>query len=190
MLIIMVVETTHGFIMRYGIYFTFDEKTESALQELRLRLAREIAGIPSVEGKMVPHLMLLVFDSDNFESIMEKFKSFASGTDGFPIKLISIDAFEGRRNVVYTEPTISDKLKENFLRCLDVFSHADVVPAYRDLAHWKPHITLTKGIYGRVFRRAKELAEQKWRPLDGYVSSLGIINIQKPLDVLALKTLE
>lgn len=176
--------------MRYGIYFTFDTETEEQLQNLQRKLTREVADIPSIERKMDPHLMMLVFDDEDPARVQNKFVQLAAGISRFNLKLDAINAFRGRRNVLYAEPQLSDELKNSYLCALHAFSGSAIVPAYCNPVEWKPHVTLTKGLPNDTFRAAKVLAERNWFPLEGHVKTIALINVQRPLDVLASKNLE
>jgi len=175
--------------MRYGIYYSFNHEAEAVLQDLRKTLAYEVAGVPDVKGKMLPHLTLMVFDDVNHASVVERFERFSGSLDGFVLTLKSINSFPGRRNVVYVEPLISDTLRTSYLHCLSSFSSSAIVPSYRDPAGWKPHITLAKNLDIHTCHAAKVIAGREWVPMEAEVRRIGLINVQKALEVLALKIL-
>lgn len=178
--------------MRFGIYLTWDAEAEAALSALRRKIAAEIEGVPSVEGKMAPHLSLLIFDGtlEVVGDIKAHFLSIAAEQSGFSVGLESIGAFKGRRSVICVEPLMTPELKGAYSLSLNALGGFDINPPYRDPDTWKPHITLTKGIRGPVFRRALALAEANWRPITATAAGMGIIDVQKPLEPLEFRTFE
>lgn len=175
--------------MRYCIYVTFDPGTQQALQDMREKLAAQVPGVPRVAGKMMPHLSLLVFDDPHPASVLERFAPLAAGMHRFGVTLKGIDSFTGRRNVLYVAPALSEPLQDSYLRCFKAFSGSAPVPAYTDPARWKPHITLCKGLRERAFREAGAIARREWTPRGADVAHIGLIDVQKPLDVLAAQAL-
>lgn len=175
--------------MRYGIYLTFDQKTEVFLQMLQHKLAIEIKDIPDITGKMAPHLTLLVFDDTNHESVLQKFKDIIDNIGFFSLKLNKINAFSGQQNVLYVEPLQSEALKNIYLYCRKLFANSNIVPNYRDPAHWTPHITLAKNIDDIALQKAKAVTEREWIPLEAHIQGIGLINVQNPLEVLGSKLL-
>ena len=176
--------------MRYGLYFSFDESTEEALQKLREELARQVPGLPGIEGKMGPHLTMLIFDDSNQASVIERFQGLAGDLESFTLKLGEIAHFQGRRRVVYVEPVMPEKLRENYERCRTAYISSEIVPAYNDPVLWKPHVTLAKGIKSHgPFNKAKNIAEKIWNPVEARIRSFGLIDVQKPTEPLALKKL-
>ncbi|HEU5047179.1 MAG TPA: 2'-5' RNA ligase family protein [Rickettsiales bacterium] len=175
--------------MRYGIYFCFDPETEKRLQSLRERLASDIPGLPSITGKMRPHLTLLVFNGSDLSEIQQLFAAYAESVSRFAITLQQINVFQGRNHVVYAEPSPSQMLQQQFISCQQHFPHYVFPSTYSDAAHWHPHVTLAKGMDLQSFQMALTLAKQLWHPLEALISNIGLINLQKPLDVLAERQL-
>jgi 2'-5' RNA ligase len=173
--------------MRYGIYLGFDKKTETALDDLRRRLFNDVSHMPPPK-KMRPHLTLLVFDDDEPDGVMGRFKAVMGGSKGFGIKLNCVGSFLGKRSVLYIEPQMSKELKAVHARVFEIFSGSESVPSYRDPKEWKPHITLAKGLTERTFLEAKTLAENLWKPATGKIHLIGLIDVQKPLEILASRT--
>jgi 2'-5' RNA ligase len=173
-------------MIRYALYLAFDPHTESALQKLREAMAMQVKGVPSVTGKMLPHLTLLVFDDDDSENVVKKFEVLITSVASLPIVLGGIDAFEGRRNVLYVKPTLSQPLKEQQERCFNCFSGSNIVSDYRSPSRWKAHVTLTKGIDADTLVQARALAEKMWIPRQSVTTSIGLINVQKPLQPYAV----
>lgn len=172
--------------MRYGLYLTFDEKAEKALQNIRRDLTRQVHSLPGVDGKMRPHLTMLIFDDDDHSSVLIRFKPLADKLESFPIKLGGIGHFQGRRHVVFVEPVMSEKLKDSYEHCRTAYTQSTIVSAYNDLALWKPHVTLAKGIKSYTpFKKAKDFAERHWSPAETHVCSFGLIDVQKPTQPLA-----
>lgn len=175
--------------MRYNIYFIFEDEAEAHLEALRIKLSEQVAGVSDATGKMRPHLSLLVFDNSDQAHVLERFQDYANTLHSFSLRLKTISAFTGQRNVLYVEPVISDELENNYRVSVSHFSNSDIVAAYRDIDKWKPHITLAKGLNDSAFNKAKELAVNSWSPIDARVNSVGLINVQKPLQVLAITNL-
>jgi 2'-5' RNA ligase len=167
--------------MRYGIYLTFDAHTEQSIK----RLQNKLKGVP----KMAPHLTLLVFDDANNEGVLKKFKEFIHDFETFSIRLKKVNSFSRRHTVLYLEPVSSRALKEAYLRCLDGFASSCIISRYRTLAQWHPHITLAKNMSSSELHEVKAMVEEERTPLKVTVCGIGLINIQKPLEVLASKAL-
>lgn len=177
--------------MRYAVFLKFNMSAENALQNLRKNLAQTVKGVPGIEGKMGPHLTLAVFDSDEQNAILETFQKFAKTCEPITLNLDRIDNFNSRFKVLFVAPANSPKLQTQYERCHDLFSRtATMMPAYQDGQKWSPHITLTKGIRGLIFERAKNFAENNWAPIDATTQSIGLINVQRPLEVLKEKPLK
>jgi 2'-5' RNA ligase len=175
--------------MRYGVFFTFDDKTQTALQGLRERMVREVKGLPRVAGKMGPHLTLAVFDDNDHERVLEHFQKLAESLRPFNLTIHDIGFFPGRRKVIFAAPLPSPELQLCYECCHAAFKNAAMVPDYRDSEKWHAHITLAKGISGRVFHNAKSCAETNWTPMNAAVQKIGIVNVQKPLEVLGERKL-
>lgn len=172
--------------MRYAVFLKFDQGAQKVLQDLREKLAQNVAGVPSPAGKMAPHLTLAVFDSNNAQEVHERFHIFAKSVNSFTLSLSHLNSFAGRKKVLFVEPQPSPDLQACYERCHAAFSERSaMVPAYQDPTHWHPHITLTKGISGSVFQKAKIFAEMNWTPLKATAQLIGLINVQKPLEILA-----
>lgn len=172
--------------MRYCIYLTLDPHTCLVLQTLQEKLAAKSPDY-SMDGKLGPHLSLLVFDDTDQDYVRIRFQRVADSMNGFSVRLRGIGVFSGRRNVVFVEPLPSNALNESYLHCLDAFSGSDIVPQYRGLDAWKPHITLAKGRNSRCFPEIKALAIREWLSRTADICGVALINVQKPLEVLASK---
>ncbi len=171
--------------MRYAVFFTFDEKTEEVLQGLREALAENIRGVPPVKGKMGPHMTLAVFDNGEQNGVFECFDALAQGFRSIALTLHGLGSFPGRRKVLFVEPMPSRELQTCYERCHTSFAaFSKMVIAYHDPVQWHPHITLTKGIGGHVFQEAYAFAKARWQSLNAITRSLGLIDVQKPLEVL------
>lgn|GEM_PF-2875563 len=177
--------------MRYAIFLTFDPETESALQSLREQLTQNVPGVPKVTGKMGPHLTLAVFDDNDQQSVIDRFQTLTPQLCAFEITLYGIASFPGRRKVIFADPMPSSALKEAFELCQFVFSKSSaMVPAYQNAEAWHPHVTLTKGIGGHTFHEAFALANTNWQPLAATAQTLGLIDVQNPLKILASKKMK
>src|SRR5688572_26156055 len=148
---------------RFAIYLTFDAETEDALQTLREDLVSHIQGLPPVAGKMSPHLTLLVFDAGDPSVVIKKFEALSTDMISLPIMLDGLDAFLGKRNVLYVKPIPNRRIKEQQQRCFDYFTDLKMAHGYKDPNRWKPHITLTKGISNDLFIQASAFAKDQWR---------------------------
>ncbi len=163
--------------MRYAIYFRFNEKAEEAIRDLRRSMMREIEGFPPRERKMPPHLTLLVIDADDANSVKERFEAFAPRLRGFTLELARINTFESEQKVLFIEPPMSKELRQSQQCCLSFFS---------DFAKlWRPHVTLAKGLREDIFRKAQALAEATWHTTTAHTISVGLIDVNAPLEVLA-----
>ena len=174
--------------MRFAIYLGFDKKTENAIKDLRLALFEGVRHMPHPK-KMPPHLSLFVFDSDDIDDVLGRFKAIADGMTRFDIKLGRIGAFRSRRSVLFLTPQITKSLKEAHRRAIEVYSGVDPAPAYQNPEDWKPHVTLATGLAPRTFCDAEKLAEKVWKSATAGIRLLGLINVQKPLEILASKNL-
>jgi 2'-5' RNA ligase len=171
--------------MRYAVFLTFDDKTQTALQTLREGIVRHVPGAPKIDGKMGPHMTLAVFDDQNQAAVLEKFENLAAGFYAFKINLHNLGFFDGRWKILYAAPLASPDLQSTHKRAHKVFSAASVmVPHYRDQADWVPHVTLSKGLKGRIFTDVKACAEKSWKPLSATAGRTGLVNVQRPLEVL------
>jgi 2'-5' RNA ligase len=179
--------TSYG-IMRYCIYLTFDPQTHLVLQKLQGKLAVH-AQAYNMAGKLGPHLSLLVFDDANLDSVLMRFERVADSLPGFSVQLNGTGIFPGRRSVVFVSPLPSHILMNSYLRCLDTFSGSVIVPQYRAPDKWKPHITLAKGMDSRISQEILAFAERGWTPCTADIAGIGLINVQKPLEVLASRSL-
>lgn len=176
--------------MRFAIFLTFDDKTQTALQNLREAIAQHVPGTPSIAGKMGPHMTLAVFDDPDETAVTHRFKNTIMSFHAFPLAIRNLGAFNGRWRILYAAPLASPVLHDSHRRIHMAFSLSSaMVPHYVDPANWVPHITLAKGLKGRVFQEAKVYAEKNWKPLGATVLQAGLINVQQPLMVLAARSL-
>ncbi|MFA5041569.1 MAG: 2'-5' RNA ligase family protein [Bdellovibrionales bacterium] len=173
--------------MRYNIYLGFDKKTEADINDLRFELYENFPHVPRL-SKMPPHLSLLVFDNDDQNSVIEAFNKAAEYLLPFDVELNEIGSFCRRRgNVLFIKPDVPRNLKayQEDLVLLSS-SGSTVLSAFFG---WKPHVTLVKGWKGKKFLEAEKYAMKKWKPVKGRLTFLGLINVRKPLDILASKNL-
>lgn len=172
--------------MRYCIFLTFDDNAQQALHAFREDLARHAPGVPRLDGKMGPHLTLAVFDAERQESVPEKFEKLTNGLRTFALALNDVGSFEGRKKVLYVAPLPSQELQTCYERTHAFLAPSyAMVPAYRDPSKWTPHVTLTKGIGGRAFQKAFAYAMTHWSPMNAAVARVGLINVQRTLEILA-----
>ncbi|WNV04668.1 2'-5' RNA ligase family protein [Candidatus Methylospira mobilis] len=172
--------------MRYCIYLTFDRQTHLILQQLQEKLAARAPGF-GLDGKLWPHLSLLVFDDADQDGVLIRFDRVADGLNAFVVELNGINIFSGRRSVVFVELVPSFALQDGYLRSLNIFSGSTAAPEYRAPDLWKPHVTIAKGRGNGVAREIKELADSEWAPRTADVDGIGLINVQKPAEVLAAR---
>lgn len=172
--------------MRFAAYLTFDSASNAVLQTLRETLTQHIPGIPSPNGKMAPHLTLLVFDADDPQSVITQFEPLSRNSESIPITLVDIGSFTGKRNVLYVKPLLAASLKNQQQRCFDSYAAVMPVRQYRIPLHWKPHVTLAKGIDDATLEKATALAQTLWKPRQAHSAAIGLINVQKPLEPLSL----
>ncbi len=171
--------------MRYAVFFTFDDKTEAALQALREAIAENVPGVPPVKGKMGPHMTLAVFDSGEQNGVFDCFHALSPNFRSIALTLHGLGSFPGRRKVLFAEPMPSREIQACYERCHVAFSaFSKMVVAYHDPVKWHPHVTLTKGIGGHVFQQAYAFAKARWQPLNAVTRSLSLIDVQKPMEFL------
>ncbi|MFA4994536.1 MAG: 2'-5' RNA ligase family protein [Bdellovibrionales bacterium] len=180
--------------MRTNIYLSFDEATEAAIKNLRAKLDEKLGRnlMETVQYflrhtyKMPPHLSLFVFDDNDQESVIKKFKEFADGIIPFNIDLFTTDNFRGEcDDTLFIKPRLSEELKACYARALNLFSDAFIMPPYRSLKKWQPHITLTKIETDMAYLEAEEFVEESWKPMTASIKKIGLIDVKNPLEVLA-----
>lgn len=175
--------------IRYNIYLTFDAATETALQALRELLVAQVPGLPGVEGKMAPHLSLLVFDDEQQDLVIERFWRFTREVTPIFVTLADVRTFSERSPVLYIDVLKSNPLKTLYFSCLKHFRDSTVLPTYRNPHAWRPHVTLAKRITPELCAAAKAIAEREHNARRASIDHLGLIDVRKPLDVLAEQTL-
>jgi len=180
--------------MRTNIYLSFDDATEAAIKDLRAALYENL-GKKLLEAdpyflrsakKMPPHLSVFVFDAADQETTIKKFQEFADGLAPFDVDLYTTDSFRGNGTcVLFIKPRLSEELKACYSRALDLFSDAFIMPPYRSLKKWQPHVTLTKSATTKAYLEAEEFAEKSWKPTTARIKKVGLIDVQRPLGVIA-----
>jgi len=158
---------------------------------MREDIARNVPGAPNVQGKMGPHLTLAVFDHQDQAEVTRIFASFAADFRGFSVKFHKLGFFDGLWKILYAAPLPQPELLDLRLRAHSTFSGVAVmVPHYRDPADWIPHVTLSKGLKDRVFQDAMAYAEERWKPVTASAWTTGLVNVQRPLEVLASRSVK
>lgn len=178
-----------SYAIRYNIYLTFDAATETTLQTLRELLVAQVPGLPDVDGKMAPHLSLLVFDDEQQDLVIERFWRFTQEAMPIFVTLANVRTFGGRSPVLYIDVLKSNPLKTLYFSCLNHFRDSGILPTYRNPHTWTPHVTLAKRMTPELCTSAKAIAEREHSSRRASIDHLGLIDVRKPLDVLAEQTL-
>ena len=79
-------------------------------------------------------------------------------------------------------PSRNKKLIENAFSTLIVATNSYSLP-------WVPHCTIIKRMDNRLFIKAEKLAKKEWKPMLARIDKIELIDVKKPLQVLASKSL-
>lgn len=138
--------------------------------------------------EMEPHITLLIFDDDNKEKVIENFNNcYVSSIQSFKINLDEVGNFG--KQVLYVGPQKNKQLNNIQKLIYEHFLSYKVDDKFI-LNRWKPHCTITKHLNSKKFFNAKILIKKYWQPLTAEVKEIGLIDVKKPLEVLAVKTLK
>ncbi len=169
----------------FAVELYFDLETEHAIRGFREKIYA--AGVEPVLGKMGdrPHISLAVFNTIDIPCLQKLVKDFALDLSPFPVTLAAIGTFPTADNVLFLSPIPTIHLLQlhrkfhQQLKCDHLRSSS-----YYHPGKWVPHCTLESELPGMHFKNALKIAHDLFTPIQGTLSSLGIVSF-RPIEYLA-----
>jgi len=177
--------------MDYAIELFFDHPTERIISSFFRKIARQKISPSMLHSQSLPHISLMVFNTNDIPSILEKLEAISSTTSCLDLYFHGLGTFNS--NVLFLAPSTTDELLElhqKVYRAIKPYSDP-IEPWYRPglLTY---HCTLGLNLSAKEMAKAFSLALSAKLPKKFQVNRISLVAIhddQKPLWVEPLFTL-
>jgi len=161
--------------MDYAIILYFDEETESYFSNIIASIAESGASSYMVEAKVLPHITIADFHTENIDSIVSVLENNISDFSADDIIWASLGSFAPR--VLFAAPVMNEYLQNanaNINRLLKPLAAHCGYGQYLPF-QWVPHTTLASHLDADSLNKAFNVAVQEFSTKKGKCNRLSLL---------------
>ena len=158
----------------YLISVYFDEKTENKIRSYMKQIAKYTGNTLMLDGQVPPHITIAAFRTPSEACARDVFERASEGVRAKKVQWVSVGSF--LPGVIYAAPVLNEYLHElSVLYNREIMLQKEIWFDRRYLPfQWFPHTTLAKNLNEEQLRRAFEVMQKQFGPIEGTVESIGL----------------
>jgi len=173
--------------MGYAVCLSFDDETETRVNDTWLRLAQQNIPSPLHGSTYRPHVTLGIFETTNLANFIARLVGFSDNCSPFNLTFSSVDCFIGKSTTIYAKIESSIELRRFHSETYKIL--ADISTPSRNLYladSWIPHCTLAWRLETNLIDQFINTCSKMPFPFEGQATKLWIFDDTKEIEVKTL----
>lgn len=167
----------------YLISIYFDENTEKRLQGLIKSVANATGNTFMLDNNVPPHITVAVVETKHEDLLLARVEEVVKQFKIGDIKFVSVGTFSSQ--VIFVQPVLNEYLHlltERFTQEGTQIEETILRANYQPF-HWLPHCTIGKQLSREQMKKAFEVLQNQFVPMDGKVVRIGIAKTNPHRDI-------
>ncbi len=168
----------------YLVSIYFDENSNKEIQRYIDEVAAKSGNHYMIDGKVLPHVTVASFDTDNEENAVSVLYEVAKKMESGTITWVSVGLF--LPYVIYLAPVLDEYLHGVSVSVHEKLKKIQVKDfgKYYQPFSWMPHTTIGKRLSDEELTIACGILQKQFRPFQGQITSIGLAKTNPYRDIV------